>query len=115
MNNVGRRIKERREQLGLSVDDLAKMISKNRATVYRYENGEIEKLPLNVLEPIAKALQCSPAYLMGWDEELEKEKPEMLEDLDGVYLSLAQEAQKSGVSPDDIKLAIEMIRKLRGE
>lgn len=48
-------------------------------------------------------------------EKQSTEKSEMLEELDGVYLSLAQEAQKSGVSPDDIKLAIEMIRKFRGE
>ena len=38
-------IKQRRKQLGLSADDLAKAVNVSRATIYRYESGEIEKLP----------------------------------------------------------------------
>ncbi len=64
--NIGKRIKQRRIDLGLSVDDIAQKIGKNRATVYRYESSEIEDLPTSVLEPLAKALQTTPAYLMGW-------------------------------------------------
>lgn len=64
---VGERIKARRKQLGLSVDDIAEKLGKNRATIYRYESDEIENLPLNILEPLAKVLNVSPAYLMGWE------------------------------------------------
>lgn len=64
---VGERIKARRKQLGLSVDDIAEKLGKNRATIYRYESDEIENLPLNILEPLAKVLDVSPAYLMGWE------------------------------------------------
>ena len=53
----------------MSVDELAKKLGKNRATVYRYENGDIENLPLDILEPIATALQTTPAYLMGWEQD----------------------------------------------
>lgn len=66
---VGERIRLRRKQLGLSVDDLAKSLGKNRATIYRYESDEIENLPLNVLDPLAKVLSVTPAYLMGWEDE----------------------------------------------
>jgi len=65
---IGSRIKARRQELGISVDDLATKLGKNRATVYRYESDEIENMPLEVLEPLAKALNVTPAYLMGWDE-----------------------------------------------
>lgn len=65
--NIGLRIKQRREQLGLSADDLAEKLNKNRATIYRYESGEIKNLPLSLLEPIAEALQTTPEYLMCWD------------------------------------------------
>lgn len=65
---IGERIKERRKKLGISVDDLANKIGKNRATIYRYESKEIENLPTTVLEPLAKALATTPAALMGWDE-----------------------------------------------
>lgn len=65
--NVGERIKERRQYLGMSVDELADKLGKNRATIYRYESAEIENLPLNILEPLAKVLDVTPSYLMGWD------------------------------------------------
>lgn len=67
--NIGTRIKERRKELGLSVDDVASKLNKNRATVYRYESNDIENLPLNILEPLAKVLNTTPAYLMGWKKE----------------------------------------------
>ena len=66
---IGERIKERRKQLGLTVDELAERLGKNRATIYRYESNDIEKLPTTVLEPLAKALDVTPAYLMGWDTD----------------------------------------------
>lgn len=65
--NVGNRIKKRRTELGLSVEDVAKMLNKNRATIYRYESNDIENLPLSILEPLAKILQTTPAFLMGWE------------------------------------------------
>ena len=65
----GERIKARREALGLSVGELASRLNKNRATIYRYENGDIEDMPITVLEPLAKALNTTPAYIMGWEEE----------------------------------------------
>lgn len=67
--DVGKRIKERRKELNLSVDELAKKLNKNRTTVYRYEKGDIENLPMDILGPLAKALNTTPAYLMGWDDK----------------------------------------------
>ncbi|WP_312281035.1 helix-turn-helix domain-containing protein [Oscillibacter sp.] len=63
---TGDRIKQRRKELGLSVSELARALGKNRATIYRYESNDIENLPVNVLEPLARALDTTPAKLMGW-------------------------------------------------
>lgn len=68
---VGERIKQRRKELGLSVDEIAKKLGKNRATIYRYESNEIENMPLDVIEPLARVLNVSPAYLMGWEDKKE--------------------------------------------
>lgn len=65
---IGNRIKNRRKELNLSVDEVAEKLNKNRATIYRYENDEIENLPINILEPLAEILDTTPAYLMGWEE-----------------------------------------------
>ncbi len=67
INNIGERIKNRRKMLGLSVDELAETIGKNRATIYRYESNEIENMSITILEPLAKALHTTPAELCGWD------------------------------------------------
>lgn len=66
--NVAKRIKERRKELNISADDLAEAIGVNRATIYRYESGDISKIPINVIEPLAKALKTTPPFLMGWEE-----------------------------------------------
>ena len=66
---VGERIKERRIQLGMSAEALASKVGMSPATIYRYENGFISSANSNKLNPIAAALQTTPSYLMGWDEE----------------------------------------------
>lgn len=68
MKKIGQRIKERRKELKMSADELGAKLGKNRSTIFRYENGDIENLPLDILEPIAEALQTTPEYLMGWQE-----------------------------------------------
>ena len=65
---IGQRIKARRLELGLTVDKLAEALGKNRATIYRYENNFIESMPITILEPLASALNTTPAFLMGWTE-----------------------------------------------
>lgn len=72
---IGERIKQRRLELGYTADALAKMLNKNRATIYRYENGDIENMPIDVLEPLAKALNTTPAYLMGWTDSQQSREP----------------------------------------
>lgn len=67
MSITGQRIKERRKQLEMSADDVANELGVSRSTIFRYENGHIEKVPANVLEKLAAILKTTPAYLMGWE------------------------------------------------
>ena len=64
---IGERIRQRRLALGISVDELARVLKKNRTTIYRYENSYIENLPSSVLIPLAQALQTTPEELVGRD------------------------------------------------
>ena len=70
---TGQRMKERRKQLGISAETVALHLGVSPATIYRYENGGIDKVPGDILAPIAEILQTTPAYLMGWDGMLEDE------------------------------------------
>lgn len=67
--SIGKRIKALRLKRGLSIDDLADKLGKNRTTIYRYENGDIENLPLSILNPLAEVLDTTPAHLMGWSSK----------------------------------------------
>ncbi len=63
------RMKRRRKELGLSAEYVADRLGCSPTTVYRYEKGDIEKMPLDILKPLSTILCTSPAYLMGWDED----------------------------------------------
>ena len=65
---IADRIRNRRIELGLSVDDLAARLHKNRATVYRYESSYIKSYSPDVISSLAEALQTTPAYFYGYEE-----------------------------------------------
>lgn len=71
MKTIGDRIRERRKELDMSAEDMAEKLGKNRATIYRYESGDIKTLPSDVLEPIARVLQTTPADLLGYSDPRE--------------------------------------------
>lgn len=85
----GERIKQLRKALGLTAEELGTLIGKTRATIYRYENGEIEDMPITILEPLAKALNTTPAFLMGWDEPTYYHKLGKTEALDDFKAGIA--------------------------
>lgn len=73
--SIGQRIKQRRIEMGLSVIDVAKKMGKDRTTIYKYEDGTVEDIPLSVIEPLAKVLDTTPIELVGWCKEGEVTKP----------------------------------------
>lgn len=66
---TGERIRSLRIALNMNADQLAEKVGVNRATIYRYENGDIENMSIEVLKPLAIALRTTPAALMGWDDD----------------------------------------------
>lgn len=83
MSETGERIKKRRKQLGISADELAQKLEISRSTVFRYEKGEIDKVPATYIKVLADALCTTPAYLMGWEDELDTDAdflPKLMKD-----------------------------------
>lgn len=69
MSSIGQRIKSRRKELGISADVLADKLNVSRSTIFRYERGDIEKLPAESLKTIAETLQTTTDYLLGWESQ----------------------------------------------
>ena len=69
------RIKSRRTELGLTVEELAhKMGYKDKSSISKIENGKAD-IPQSKIAAFADALETTPAYLMGWEEQPEPKKP----------------------------------------
>ena len=65
---IGDRIKQARIKLGYSAEQVAAHLGVSPATIYRYENGDIAKLPSKHIKPLAEFLCVPPAYLMEWTD-----------------------------------------------
>ena len=65
---IGERIRIRREELGMTQDELAKKIGyKSRSSVNKIEL-DLYNLKQSKIKAIADALDTTPSYIMGWEE-----------------------------------------------
>lgn len=68
MADIGKRIKEKREILGMSQEDLAQKLGyKNKSSIAKIETGINDIVQSKVVE-FATVLHTSVAYLMGWSD-----------------------------------------------
>lgn len=68
---VADRIRMRREELSLSQEEVAHRLHlKGRSSVSKAEKAG-DTLTLKTVSMYAQALNCSPSYLMGWEEPAE--------------------------------------------
>jgi transcriptional regulator with XRE-family HTH domain len=72
---IGEKIKEKREKMNLSQEQLAEKLGyKSKTSIHKVEQGMTD-LPQSKIIEFAKVLNTSPAYLMGWiDEKIEDKK-----------------------------------------
>lgn len=66
------KVRLNREKLGYTLEELAKLVGVSAPTIQRYESGEIKNVRRDKISKLSKALEVSPSYLMGWDEDLEE-------------------------------------------
>lgn len=97
MLNIGERIRECREKLDMTQDELAKLTGyRSRSSINKIEKGGND-LPQSKIVIFAKVLKITPSYLMGW-ESWDKEA-ESFEDTDPVYT----ETTESSVTGEELR------------
>ncbi len=72
---VGKRIKEAREEKDMSLQEVAELTGVARSTIQRYEVGRIDKIKLPVIESIARSLGVRPDWIVG---KTNKKYPEII-------------------------------------
>lgn len=119
---IGEKIKLLREEAKLSQGELAKKANTTKQNIYKYEKGIITNIPSDRIELIANALSTTPAYLMGWNENLsetlvndDEELTEYLEELKTrpelrMIFSLTKNATKK-----DVEKAVKVIEAMLSE
>lgn len=68
--NVGDRIRLKRQQQGLTLQELANRVGATASTIKKWEDGAIKSMKAPRLAKIAQALDTTPAYLMGWEDQI---------------------------------------------
>ena len=118
---IGNRIKFRREQLGMTQEQLGAKLGLNKSTIQRYEKGIVEKIKLPVIQAVAKELNVNPNWLvlktddMGQYTDEDDELNEYLEELKNrsemrMLFKLTKSATK-----EDVMKAVKIIEALKGE
>lgn len=66
--NMGEKIKQLREEKGLTLEELGDMVGVGKSTVRKWETGMIANMKRDKILKVSKALDISPGYLMGWEK-----------------------------------------------
>ena len=123
MADIGKRIKNRRKELGITQEELAQKLGyKNKSTIAKIENGTNDIVQSKVVE-FAKALDTTVAALMGWDDAEPEQEPhyylddearEMAEFMftNPEYKVLFDASRK--VKKEDIEFVRQMIERMAG-
>lgn len=77
---LSEKIRQRRLQLDLTLQEVADYINVSKPTVQRYETGEIKNLKQEVIEKLSEVLNVSPGYLMGWIDDMGNPTREYIKD-----------------------------------
>ena len=107
--SVGQRIKIAREQKNMTLDEVAKRCETTKQTIFKYENEIVTNIPYEKIVLLSKALDVSPSYLFGWEEN--KSSPSELQLTEGEKLLLEL---FNKVPEDQQQLVLQMIRAALG-
>lgn len=66
--NIGQKIKNLREQKGMTLEELGNKVGVGKSTVRKWETGMITNMKRDKITKLAAALDTSPSYLIGWDD-----------------------------------------------
>lgn len=92
---VGERIKQKREEKGLSQEDLAiKMGFKDRSSISKIEKYSDKNITVETVQKAAEALGCSPLELMGWNTDETKQQKIRENIFEKIYNDLNEDQQK---------------------
>ena len=129
MKQMGLRIKQKREECGLTMEQLGKKLGVNKSTISKWENGAVDSIKRSHLNDLSEVLHTSPEWLMGFEDTQDvkvtyvadgKEPITAIVDIN--HPSIGSESLKSKraalykvaleVKPENIQTAIDILKSL---
>lgn len=71
-NDMASRIQALRKAQKMTLEDVATIVGVGKSTVRKWETGMIANMRRDKIAKLAQALNTTPAFLMGWEEEQKK-------------------------------------------
>lgn len=103
--DIGEKIKALRTEQGLTLEAVGDRVGVGKSTVRKWENGQIANMRRDKIALLAKALNVTPGYLMGWEDE------------DGKKQSLPPQQEKlaDGELSETVQALVEEVKTLSDE
>ena len=108
---VGEKIRKRRLELNMTMDDLGKAIGVQRSAVNKYEKDQID-MKASTIAAIAKVLMVSPLYLLDDDDDSDTSMLEALHQNPRLGL-LFDRSRK--MSSEDVEFMLQMADRILKE
>lgn len=100
----GERIRMLRERARMTQDDLAKRLNTTKQTIHKYEKNIVTNIPSDRIEELAKVLDSTPEYILGWENinpveqavfEARILKDKELMDMVKLYMNLSESKKRA--------------------
>ena len=76
--------------------ELAKKVGISKQSLYKYEKDIVTNIPSNIIEKLSRALDTTPAFIMGWKED----ETDVTVEFEDYYQNLSQNASRLAVYLD---------------
>ncbi len=104
MSDMSQKIYNLRKEQNKTLEDVAAIVGVGKSTVRKWETGMIANMRRDKIAKLAKALNTTPAYLMGWTEEEESKKNDTITD---IILQLRSDSELLAMTAELCKLTPE--------
>lgn len=125
MEEMGRRINQKRNECNLTLEELGKMLHVSKSSISKWENGQVEDIPRRHIAKMAEIFKCKPSWLMGMDDASkvtltysapDKQTVKVTADGDPIIGESSLRAKlyqaALNVRPENIETAIELLKSL---
>ncbi len=119
MNDLPKRISQKRKLQGLTQSQLAERVGITQAFLAEIEKGR-KRPSLEVLEKLCGALGCSADYLLGLPpgrqyNALREDEPETALPKRGITAEMLDEIAARNISSDELMQAIKLVRTIKDD